>query len=221
MDTLFSKILSVEPDHLVELTGPDEYLERDLVAYDFARVDSEKDNKAKERSDAADPTISKGPLIRVHLHVSSKHLTDASKYFRTAKQWKEKSEQAGEPTKWHDTYVMAFVYLLTIAHGHALSVINEWVDFTRLYQICTLIDQLELHDNAKLCTDVWFNRLKGQIPTEPSDNAKQWLFVTYVLKKQAYFTPLTVLIQRHFVPGSAQLLSAPLTAWIEGRFRLL
>lgn len=220
MPTVLIKTFSPEPDLMLQLTGNGEHLERDLRAQGFTTgkmEDCDLSEPIREPVEDATEKVSGKPGIHVLMHVSSKHLTDAGKVFRVQKRWKDSFGQAHQPLKFSEPHVRTFALLMAIVHCRTDFFASQYIDFTKLFQFCKLVDFYEAHDVVTPWANIWYNQLYGQVPKEPSEEVKQWLFVTHVLKKQIAFDRLaTLLHQQYGRLDMDQLLEAPLAGWVQG-----
>jgi BTB/POZ domain len=90
----------------------------------------------------------------------------------------------------------AMQILLNIIHGHTRKVPRE-IKFDTLTQISILIDKYCLHEVVEVFTDIWFDKLKCEIPEWFSEEKSMpWLCVSWVLRKADYFERITRVAMR-------------------------
>lgn len=198
MSVLLTKTFAKKPDLVLELTGRENYVAKDLLRRNFTVQGSADHIPENESVEDARNKVWEQTTFKVRMHVSRKHLTEASPYFDALlnQNFKEAQENC-VPLK--DIPVMAFSLLMEILHQRTYTVVSQVISEATLFDVCTLIDMYTLHEQAFLHTNRWFDSLKTLIPDSPSPTLEEWTFVTYVLKKEQSFTNLTRVFQRKCV----------------------
>jgi hypothetical protein len=88
----------------------------------------------------------------------------------------------------------AFAILLNIIHG-LLSKAQRKVDIHLFARIAVLVDKYQMQEVSLLFSDIWFDDLKQQLPTEYNDDIVPWLTLCWVFRKLEQFTQITKLAQ--------------------------
>lgn len=220
MSTLFTSVLDEETDLALELTGEGQNLERDLLKLEFTLSPSEGGSCQEGPSaDSEKVTSGKSPL-RAIIHVSSKHLTFAGKFFRVQKQWRDSLYQTEQPIRFSEPLVYTFALLMNILHGRYRILRQQYLDFSGLYDMCKLLEFYQISEVVSAYTEPCFQQLRSQTPIEPTSDVKQWLFVVYVLGMRKSFEYLATFIHRHYTIRSlGQIPEETQAIWIEGMYR--
>ncbi len=136
----------------------------------------------------------------IRMRVSSRHLTLASPVFERllkgefAESCRLKSTGTTEVRLPEDN-LQALQILLNIIHSHSRKVPRE-VNIDTLTQMSILIDKYGLHEATAIYTDLWFDKLKGNIPDSLTNQVMPWLCVSWVLRKPEAFKTITKIAVR-------------------------
>lgn len=136
---------------------------------------------------------------KVYFRVSSRHLILASAQFerRLKECWSEGHTLCSEgyvemPVT--DCDPEALLILLNIIHGHTRRVPRS-IDVESLTKIAVLVDYYECHEAVEIFSDMWIDRLKGEVPTTYSSELIKWLCISWVFRKDEIFRSVTQVAQ--------------------------
>ncbi|KAF7507992.1 hypothetical protein GJ744_009889 [Endocarpon pusillum] len=136
----------------------------------------------------------------IQMRVSSSHLALASSIFKRllkggfAESLSLNSTGTAEVRLPEDN-PQALQILLNIIHGHVKKVPRA-MGIGMLTHIAILIDKYCLHEVTEIFTDMWFKKLKGDIPGSFAKDLMSWLCVTWVLRKSKAFKDTTKIAMR-------------------------
>ncbi|KAF5720457.1 hypothetical protein FMUND_4279 [Fusarium mundagurra] len=144
------------------------------------------------------------PGDEVHMRVSSRHLTLASRVFRTLNQglWAETSSTSlhfGKPLRQvtaEDWDAVALAIVLDIIHGRHGHV-PRVVDLRLLTHIATIVDFYECHEVVKIFSETWYKNMCTEFEDEYSRETLLWLSASWVLPNQGVFDRAAQAILKH------------------------
>ncbi|KAL2004644.1 hypothetical protein VTN00DRAFT_3380 [Thermoascus crustaceus] len=144
--------------------------------------------------------ISESLSQKIYFRVSSRHLTLASAQFerRLKECWSEGHTLRSEgyiemPVT--DCDPEALLTLLNIIHGHTRRVPRS-LDVESLTKIAILVDYYECYEAVEIFSDMWIDRLEGEVPTTYSSELIKWLCISWVFRKNEIFRSVTRVAQR-------------------------
>ncbi|KAF5978142.1 hypothetical protein FCOIX_6122 [Fusarium coicis] len=146
----------------------------------------------------------KAPGDEVYMRVSSRHLTLASRVFRTLIQgpWAETSSTSlhfGKPLRQvtaEDWDAVALAIVLDIVHGRHGHV-PRVVDLRLLTHIATIVDFYQCHEVVKIFSETWYKNVSTEFEDEYSRETLLWLSVSWVLPNQEVFDRAAQAILKH------------------------
>jgi hypothetical protein len=146
----------------------------------------------------------KPPGDGVYMRVSSRHLTLASRVFRTLIQgpWAETSSTSlhfGKPLRQvtaEDWDAVALAIVLDIVHGRHGHV-PRVVDLRLLTHIATIVDFYQCHEVVKIFSETWYKNMSTEFEDEYSRETLLWLSVSWVLPNQEVFDRAAQAILKH------------------------
>ncbi|KAG5820172.1 hypothetical protein H9Q74_000717 [Fusarium xylarioides] len=144
------------------------------------------------------------PGDEVHMRVSSRHLTLASRVFRTLIQglWAETSSTSlhfGKPLRQvtaEDWDAVALAIVLDIIHGRHGHV-PRVIDLRLMTHIATIVDFYECHEVAKIFSETWYKNMSTEFEDEYPRQTLLWLSVSWVLPNQEVFDRAAQAILKH------------------------
>lgn len=216
----FTKTFAKKPDLTLDLlqkgTGDKlTMLATALLKQDFDIRGIEDDSWKDRLSGNQRRALSSQQELHVEMHVSRKHLTEASPVFEVLLDG-DFSEANAKRVQISEDHIAIFTILVSIMHGQTQSIKDIYLNVDQLFQLCVMIDRRVLYETNSACTDIWFDRVKGQLPIGPSEDVERWLFITYFLEKEFEFFKLTTTVQRKFVELECSV-ESPLLHSIPGK----
>lgn len=138
----------------------------------------------------------------VEMHVSAMHLIEASKHFETVLADEFQRPRQPGPQNVQTIHLWginapALRILMMIAHAR-YNQLPTYIDFQMLFEVCLQIDKYDMHELTALQVNIWFEHLMDQIPSHPTRDIDQWIFVCYVLQKPKQFEELTEMVLKHY-----------------------
>ena len=192
------------------MTSMPDYAEFDPDGDVVLLLRNRDDNKGQDKEDTDSEGISGAEVPadadedtqpdEIQMRVSSSHLTLASSVFKRllkgdfAESRSLNSTGTAEVSLPEDN-PQALQILLNIIHGHAKKVPRA-IDIGMLTHISILIDKYCLHEVTEIFTDMWFEKLKGDIPGSFTEDLMSWLCVSWVLRKSKAFKDTTKIAMR-------------------------
>lgn len=137
---------------------------------------------------------------KIQMRVSSSHLTLASPVFKRLLKGGFAESRSLDSTGTAEVPLpednpQALQILLNIIHGHVKKVPRA-MGIGMLTHISILIDKYCLHEVTEIFTDMWFEKLKGDIPGSFTKDLMCWLCVSWVLRKSEVFKGTTKIAMR-------------------------
>jgi hypothetical protein len=168
-------------------------------------------------SDTGVEVKSPSPL---HLKVSSKHLSLASRRFKRmlTGDWKEAQivHQDGCRHMILEGFdSSALKLLLDIIHGKTRRVPRS-LDLEMLAKVSVLVDDFECHDELEVFTDIWLDNMPRMPPSEYHRDLVLWILISSVFHKSKLFksATCTAILQSN---GRIQTLGLPVRQIIVGK----
>lgn len=185
------------------------------------------ESHSKSTDQAEDPAhVDDGSEVAVvRMRVSSSHLILVSPFFRRllkgpfAESNALSSAGTAEITLPEDDS-QALHVLLNIIHGHTKKVPRA-VNIGMLTQIAVLIDKYCLHEVAEVFTDMWFDKLREDIPQSFTEELMPWLCISWVLRKPKFFKDTTKIAMQEsegHLEGATKI-SLPIPAKVLGQYQ--
>ncbi|KAE8374722.1 hypothetical protein BDV26DRAFT_269428 [Aspergillus bertholletiae] len=147
------------------------------------------------------------------IHVSSKHLTLASPYFRQrlvpATADHRPVEKDVVPACVDD--VDALLIMLDIIHGQTRKV-PRFVTFHKLFMIAVLVEHYECVEVMEAIAELWTENLKDEIPSVYSEDLVKWIGIAWIFQLDDLFLKTTRTVIRSCTkPISAVDVPIPIT----------
>ena len=201
----------VDPDGDLVLILGDAEVERAQVALAETKQSSqqqdEEDATKYLQTESTTTETAKTPLninqvhqSEIHIRVSSKHLTLASRVFKAMlrpgfAEGSSLQEKGTGELHLPDDDPSALLVLMNLAHCQ-IRRIPRRVDLDMLTQLSILVDKYELHEITEMFTDSWFSGLKAGPPEHFTEELLSWISVSYVFRREEIFTKCTKIAMR-------------------------
>lgn len=136
------------------------------------------------------------PKKDVHMLVSSKHMTLASKVFAAMlsihfREGSELQSRGKAEIILPDDDPDAFTILLDIIHGRTRKVPRRFDDLIPLTDLAVLVDKYQLLEAVDFFSTTWIGWPATSVPKASSDDLFLWLCVSWVFKSSLRFTEIT------------------------------
>lgn len=155
------------------------------------------------------------PPPDIRMRVSSKHLTLASGYFKTAfSVYRESVEGVVYAEDWD---VRALEIVMNIVHGRIFSVPRS-IDLEMLAKIGVLVDYYDCHEVVAHFCETWIGNLKPHVPTVYGRDLVLWLSVSWVFFQADLFKATTRVALRESC-GPLNTPDLPIPQLVAGRMR--
>ncbi|KAF4956614.1 hypothetical protein FGADI_3766 [Fusarium gaditjirri] len=140
----------------------------------------------------------------VRIRVSSRHLTLASRTFRSMLKgfWSEASSTSstfGKPlrliraSRWD---AVAFAIVLDIIHGRHRGV-PRYVDLPLMTRIATIVDYYHCHEVVQIFADFWYEDISANVAEEYSSRTLMRLFASWVFRNERVWNAASGITLRH------------------------
>lgn len=141
------------------------------------------------------------PKKDVHMLVSSKHMTLASKVFAAMlsvhfREGLELQSRGKAEITLPDDDPDAFTILLDIIHGRTRKVPRRFDDLVPLTDLAVLVDKYQLLEAVYFFSTTWIGWPPTSVPKVSSDDLFLWLCVSWVFKSSLRFTEITQRLMR-------------------------